>query len=215
MVGRYAYTIYNEGGLLDANVAGNPWGTTGSSLNAQQQVIASRQGPAAFADLTQLPGLASTGAARAQQIVDSLVGWRSSATVQAQSSQMIQNSSFPNYGFGSYAAQTTLYLNYLLGVSNNFMSTANTVLDNPGGSPPSVSDRIFTGRQQLINFLVSNVAQGTTEQAELQDAMMYPAVPGTGLSNFIVEGERRFWVHVAIDRTTGQVIDENIEPVNE
>jgi len=30
---------------------------------------------------------------------------------------------------------------------------------------------------------------------------------------FSVEGERRYWVHVAIDRSTGQIIDENIEPV--
>jgi hypothetical protein len=37
----------------------------------------------------------------------------------------------------------------------------------------------------------------------------------SSLSNFLVEGERRYWVHVSIDRSTGQVIDENIEPVNE
>ncbi len=42
----------------------------------------------------------------------------------------------------------------------------------------------------------------------------YPA-NATGLSDFLVEGERRFWVHVAIDRQTGQIIDENIEAVNE
>jgi hypothetical protein len=35
------------------------------------------------------------------------------------------------------------------------------------------------------------------------------------LSDFIVEGEQRYWVHVAIDRFTGQVLDRQIEPVNE
>ena len=35
------------------------------------------------------------------------------------------------------------------------------------------------------------------------------------LANFMVEGERRYWVHVAIDRFTGQVIDKQIEVVNE
>jgi len=35
------------------------------------------------------------------------------------------------------------------------------------------------------------------------------------LSNFIVEGEQHYWVHVAIDRFTGQVIDKQIEVVNE
>ena len=33
--------------------------------------------------------------------------------------------------------------------------------------------------------------------------------------NFIVEGEQRYWVHVAIDRYTGQVIDKQIEVVKE
>jgi hypothetical protein len=34
------------------------------------------------------------------------------------------------------------------------------------------------------------------------------------LSNFIVEGEQRYWVHMAIDRFTGQVIGKQIEVVN-
>jgi hypothetical protein len=40
--------------------------------------------------------------------------------------------------------------------------------------------------------------------------------PGeTDLKKFIVEGEQRYWVHVAIDRFTGQVIDKQVEVVNE
>src|SRR5439155_16520110 len=34
-------------------------------------------------------------------------------------------------------------------------------------------------------------------------------------NGFIVEGEQHYWVHVAIDRFTGQVIDKQIEVVNE
>jgi hypothetical protein len=42
----------------------------------------------------------------------------------------------------------------------------------------------------------------------------YP--PGeTDPKKFIVEGEQRYWVHVAIDRFTGQVISKQIEVVNE
>ena len=38
----------------------------------------------------------------------------------------------------------------------------------------------------------------------------------TSLQNdFIVEGEQHYWVHLAIDRFTGQVIDKQIEVVNE
>jgi hypothetical protein len=36
-----------------------------------------------------------------------------------------------------------------------------------------------------------------------------------GLADFVVEGEQHYWVHVAIDRFTGQVIDKQIEVVNE
>jgi hypothetical protein len=42
----------------------------------------------------------------------------------------------------------------------------------------------------------------------------YP--PGaTRLEQFIVEGEKRYWLHVAIDRFTGEVIDEQLEGVYE
>jgi chloramphenicol 3-O-phosphotransferase len=38
----------------------------------------------------------------------------------------------------------------------------------------------------------------------------------TSLTNgFVVNGEQRYWVHIAIDRFTGQVIDKQIEVVKE
>jgi hypothetical protein len=42
----------------------------------------------------------------------------------------------------------------------------------------------------------------------------YPANAST-LAGFLVEGEQHYWVHVAIDRFTGQVVDKQIEIVNE
>jgi hypothetical protein len=35
------------------------------------------------------------------------------------------------------------------------------------------------------------------------------------LANFVVEGEKRYWLHVAIDRFTGEVIDQQLEAVYE
>ncbi len=35
----------------------------------------------------------------------------------------------------------------------------------------------------------------------------------TSLNNFIVEGEKHYWLHVAIDRFTGKIIDQQLEPV--
>ena len=33
----------------------------------------------------------------------------------------------------------------------------------------------------------------------------------TPLEQFVVEGERRYWMHVAIDRFTGQIIAQEVE----
>jgi hypothetical protein len=41
------------------------------------------------------------------------------------------------------------------------------------------------------------------------------ATAATPLAAFAVSGERRYWVHVAIDRYTGKVLDERIEEVKE
>lgn len=70
-IGRYAYVIYDEGGLLDANVAGHPDPTRLSTDDVNQ---ISRHGGEAFADLTQIPGLT-------QPLIDQLVGWRNSTSV--------------------------------------------------------------------------------------------------------------------------------------
>jgi hypothetical protein len=42
----------------------------------------------------------------------------------------------------------------------------------------------------------------------------YPA-PASSLGQFLVEGERHYWLHVAIDRYTGKVIDKQLEVVRE
>ena len=34
-------------------------------------------------------------------------------------------------------------------------------------------------------------------------------------SQFVVEGEKRYWLHIAIDRFTGEVIDQQLEAVYE
>jgi hypothetical protein len=35
----------------------------------------------------------------------------------------------------------------------------------------------------------------------------------TSLGSFTVEGEKHYWLHVAIDRFTGEIVDEQLEPV--
>ena len=62
-----------------------------------------------------------------------------------------------------------------------------------------------TSQTRVWNLLIDVVAQSghfKPNAASLQN-------------DFIVEGEQHYWVHVAIDRFTGQVIDKQIEVVNE
>ena len=42
----------------------------------------------------------------------------------------------------------------------------------------------------------------------------YPPT-ASNLSQFVVEGEKRYWLHIAIDRFTGEVIDQQLEAVYE
>jgi len=53
------------------------------------------------------------------------------------------------------------------------------------------------------NLLVDLVAQSGR----------YPAA-ARGLGDFLVDGERRYWLHVAIDRYTGRVVDRQVEVVD-
>jgi len=42
----------------------------------------------------------------------------------------------------------------------------------------------------------------------------FPPLAAT-LSQFVVEGEHRYWLHIAIDRFTGETIDQQLEAVYE
>ena len=60
------------------------------------------------------------------------------------------------------------------------------------------------GNTRVWNLMIDVIAQ----------TGRYPASAST-LNNFVVEGEQRCWMHVAIDRCTGQVIDSKLEIVKE
>ena len=66
---------------------------------------------------------------------------------------------------------------------------------------------VDSGQTRVWNLMIDVIAQSGK----------YPPSLGTGspLSQFYVDGEKRYWIHVAIDRLTGQVIDRQIEPVTQ
>jgi hypothetical protein len=127
-VGRYAYAIYDEGGLLDANVAGFPSGTTAAQYGPK--------GTSAFADLTAL-GLSQTD-------INAIVGWRNYFSAGP-------SGTFPNFNFNAAAA--TNYVASVLSNTNGFMT-----VPVPTSTPNNMSntDQQFTTRQSLINVLANS-----------------------------------------------------------
>ncbi len=60
------------------------------------------------------------------------------------------------------------------------------------------------GQTRVWNLMIDVVAQ----------TGRYPRT-SVELSKFVVEGEQHLWVHIAIDRTTGKILDQQIEVVKE
>ena len=142
VIGRYAYAIYNEGGLLDANVAGFPPALTNFPLpNAVNTNLypAYKEG-SYFSDLTQI------GMTPAQIIA--LVGWRNAASSS-------NTGTFPQYQNTTVIG--TNYATAVLGNTNGFLRVATNTMSNNFGV---VTDRQFTSRQQLITFLINADTNG-------------------------------------------------------
>ncbi|MEI8340418.1 MAG: hypothetical protein WCH43_02650, partial [Verrucomicrobiota bacterium] len=130
VVGRYAYAVYDEGGLLDINVAGHP-----TSLSS---TMVARKGALALADLTILP--ISTGTLTNVD-VDNIVGWRNYATGTP-------TGNYGNFSFNATSGSTWLY-NFVTTNTTGFITTG--TFPSPGGQ----TDQTFISRQQLINLAKS------------------------------------------------------------
>jgi hypothetical protein len=131
-IGRYAYAVYDEGGLLDANVAGYP-----PALTNQSALPVCGKGGEFFADLTQI-GLDTNQ-------INALVGWRNYATAAA-------SGTFPAYSIPDSGVSYSLAV---LGNNNGFMATANTNTLACANSSGIGTDHQFVSRQELISFLES------------------------------------------------------------
>ncbi len=118
-----------------------------------------------------------------------------------------------------------------------FQAPAHWPLVKPMQSTTSVSP--FITRADLVNnFMINNqvtdltsikteeesVVRAVAESANtrtwtflidiIAQSGRYPTTANS-LDNFVVEGERRYWLHISIDRYTGQVVDKQLEVVNE
>src|SRR6266542_1337096 len=147
VIGRYAYAIYDEGGLLDINVAGNPTDPSAAPIPAQR---VGRKGSLAYADLTALSNypILNPDAGGIFQI-DRLVGWRNYATTQP-------TNKFPDAGptgqvfarnIQTDATKATAYYNSVVNNANGFLGPNPTAIPWNGRT-----DQYFVQRQELIAY---------------------------------------------------------------
>jgi hypothetical protein len=158
VIGRYAYAIYNEGGLLDANVVGFPSGTptntapdpTSTTLQAWGSGL---KGPAAFADLT-VTNTTTEQPILTQTQIDQLIGYRNTASAQASGDFS------SGYSFNS----PNIYHDYVALNTNGFLETSGQT--NTAGT----TDSAFTSRQALIQYFKT---QSTSAYAFPLDSLQY------------------------------------------
>jgi len=168
VIGRYAFAVYDEGGLLDMSLAGYP--SLPNSCIALTTptptpwlVNVGRKGIIAFADLTALPAAPSTFT---QSQVDNIVGWRNYA--------MTQRTPPPSFGSFNYSTELSCakqdwygsYLLYfgdpaftieslsdkLLASTYPFTSASNYMYPTPAPNVSSRTDQALTTRQELLRL---------------------------------------------------------------
>jgi hypothetical protein len=170
VIGRYSYAIYDEGGLLDMNVAGYPTDPSAAPIPTQRL---GRKGSVAFADLTALgsyPFFNPTSGGQHTYQIDMLVGWRNYATTNQSGTT---NNNFPNVAPSSKAfarnfqsaGPTTSYYSYVVNNGSGFLAPTPTI------APNGLTDQVLLGRKQLIAYeqTAGTNANGNTVTSSLFD----------------------------------------------
>jgi hypothetical protein len=132
-IGRYAFVVYDEGGLLDANVVGLP-----SPTPLVTEI--GRKGSAGLADLTAMK-ITAGGSTPNPTTVSKIVAWRNYATLQS-------TGTFPNL---SPTPNASAFLTYFLDTSRDFRSTNTTIYNNR-------TDQALISRKELIELFRSNLS---------------------------------------------------------
>jgi hypothetical protein len=157
VLGRYAYAIFDEGGLLDMNVAGYPTDPSTAPVPAQR---VGRKGSLAYADLRHLCPTTDCGAQDygipnpntgnpSIYQIDRLVGWRNYATTQPTNDFPDSNPASQAFArnFQTGTGPATAFYNYVFNNTNGFLGP------NPTATPWNErTDQYFVQRQELIAF---------------------------------------------------------------
>jgi Tfp pilus assembly protein PilX len=130
VIGRYAYTIYNEGGVLDLSVAGYPVPAVAGTASNYITTNAAYKTALTYADLTLFSNN-SPPAQMSNSYLLQILAWRNAGSLGT-------NTNFP-------AANITNFVQMIAGATNGFMAVQT---NTTGGN----TERAFVSRQQLINF---------------------------------------------------------------
>jgi hypothetical protein len=169
VIGRYAFAVYDEGGLLDMNLAGYPTASGGAGGGPSPSptpwaVNVGRKGIMTFADLTALPTPPSTG------LINQIVGWRNFANTQQSDGN-----------FGSFSPLNNLnkqdaFGNYVLDFGDPPFSSPSpfptdpfTSVESPTGSVRT--DQAFMTRQELLKLRSSLSSLGFSFSQDLLQYM--------------------------------------------
>jgi hypothetical protein len=159
VIGRYAFAVYDEGGLLDMSLAGYATGPSSGGGPAPTPTPwltnVGRKGILSFADLTALPTATPTASPTAspltQAFINQIVGWRNYATTQQPSNFF--PSGAPSF-LGNLNRQDN-YGSYLLDFGDPPYATpcpiypfTSVATDNSG----TRTDQAFMTRQELLQL---------------------------------------------------------------
>jgi hypothetical protein len=201
VIGRYAFAVYDEGGLLDMSLAGYPsWANVSNCADPAPTpwlVNVGRKGIVAFADLTALGSNAPP-----QSQVDKIVGWRNYATTQQPGPFSVPPGG-PPPSFLADCNKQNSYDSYLLYFGDPpftiesladklaasvypFTSVPGYVYPTPAPGASPRTDQALTTRQQLLKLRSSigfsaNVLQymGTFSRERNWPAPDWPNLQGT------------------------------------
>jgi hypothetical protein len=93
-----------------------------------------------------------------------------------------------------------------------------TILPTPTPTTLQQANQVVKARREVVPRAVSSVSQSRVWNLVIDVVAQtgrYKPNTNSLQNDFVVEGEQHYWVHVAIDRFTGQVLDKQIEVVNE
>ena len=91
-----------------------------------------------------------------------------------------------------------------LGSYQSTVSTTDNPQDNKSYGEAYVRALAPVTNTRTWNLLIDVVAQSG-----------HMAQTAKSLNDFVVDGERRYWLHISIDRYTGKIVDQQLEPVYE